>query len=213
MDFISMSILAISLAWASGINVYAVFVILGFGSMAGFFELPQGLDFVVNPLVLSVAVIMFFIEFIVDKIPIIDSSWDSFHTFIRVSLGAFLASKVFGDESFAFLLLIGFIGAFISATSHALKSGSRVVVNSSPEPFSNITLSFIEDLMVFGGIFLAFKYPIIFLTFFVAYTLVFIWIAPKIWRGVKKIFKFLSNTDEKDRNVKGISLNQKRLKG
>lgn len=197
MDFISMVILAIALSWGSGINVYGVFMALGFGSMLGIFELPQGLDFALYPLVLTIATIMFFIEFVVDKIPLVDSGWDSFHAIIRVFLGAFLASQVFGQESFGFLVLVGFVGAFIAGTSHSLKSGTRVVVNSSPEPFSNVVLSFVEDLIVFGGIFLAFKYPLVFLAFFIAYIFVFIWIMPKIWRGVKGVFRFLSQTEEK----------------
>lgn len=194
MDFFSLVILALALSWASGINVYGVFVALGFGSLTGLFQLPQTLDFTTYPLVLTIATFMFVVEFFVDKIPLVDSGWDSFHTFIRVVLGAFLASQVFGEESLGFLLFVGLIGAFIAGSSHTLKASSRVVVNSSPEPFSNTILSFVEDVVVFGGIFLAFKYPFVFLIFFIAYIFAFIWLMPKVFKGVKKVFHFLFDT-------------------
>lgn len=190
-EFLSMLSLALALAWASGINVYAVFIMLGFGSLSGLFELPNSLDFTTYPLVLGIAVFMFMIEFVVDKIPIVDSGWDSFHTFIRIFLGAFLASKVFGEENFAFLLFVGLIGAFISGTSHSMKAGTRVIVNTSPEPFSNMIISLFEDIAVFGGIYLAFKYPSVFILFFCAYVFALIWLLPKVWRGIKKVFNFI----------------------
>lgn len=187
-DFLSMTILALALAWASGINVYAVFVMLGLGSFFGFLHLPTTLDFTSYPLIFSISLIMFMIEFVVDKIPVVDSGWDSFHTIIRVLLGAFLAAQVFGEENFAFMFIAGLIGAFVTGSSHATKAGSRVVVNTSPEPFSNIIISLLEDIVVFGGIYLAFAYPLIFLIFFFAYIFALIWLLPKIFRGIKKVF-------------------------
>lgn len=190
MDFISLLALSIALAWASGLNVYAVFMLLGFGSVFGLLELPSGLEFTSNPAILVIATIMFIVEFIVDKVPVADSVWDSFHTFIRVIAGAYLASSVFGGENFGFILSVGIFSALIAGSSHSLKAGTRVVANTSPEPFSNMGLSFIEDIFVFGGLFLAFKYPMAFLIFFLAYVLALIWLLPKVFMGIKKIFSF-----------------------
>lgn len=211
-DFLSMSILALALAWASGINVYAVFVMLGLGSFFGFLHLPTSLDFTANPLLFSIALIMFVVEFVVDKIPIVDSGWDSFHTIIRVVLGAFLASQVFGNDSVAFMFIVGLFGAFISGSSHATKAGSRVIINSSPEPFSNIIVSLLEDIVVFGGIYLAFSYPLIFMIFFFAYVFALIWLLPKIFRGIKKIFSFIFGRQTlhlEDNDIRQIENNMK----
>lgn len=201
-DFFSMVILALALAWASGINVYGVFVMLGLGSFFGFLHVPPSLDFTAYPLVFSLAIIMFMIEFVVDKVPVVDSGWDSFHTIIRVCLGALLASQVFGEESFAFMFTFGLIGAFVAGSSHSVKAGSRVMINTSPEPFSNGIVSMIEDIVVFGGIYLAFTYPLIFLTFFFAYAFALIWLLPKIFRGIKKVFSFVFGSEEKPLHVK-----------
>lgn len=185
--------LATALSWASGINVYAVLMMLGFGSMTGMIDLPNSLDFTTYPLVIGLAVIFFVIEFIVDKIPFVDSAWDGPHTFIRIILGGFLASQVIGEIDPTLIVVGAFVGSFIASSSHALKAGTRVVANTSPEPFSNIGLSLVEDFLVIGAILLAIKFPLFFLILFAAYVLLAIWLLPKIWHGVKKIFSFLGN--------------------
>lgn len=191
--------LASALSIASGLNVYAVLVLLGFGSMAGIIDIPSSLNFTTYPLVLGLATLFFVIEFIVDKIPFIDSAWDAPHTFIRILLGGFLASQVIAEIDPSLVVAGAFLGAFIASSSHTLKAGTRVVANSSPEPFSNIGLSLVEDFLVIAMILLAIKFPIIFLIIFIAYVLLAIWLIPKIWRGIKGIFIFFTKntTDNK----------------
>lgn len=186
--------LAGGLSIASGINVYAVLVLLGFGSMAGLIEIPSSLNFTTYPLVLFLATLFFIIEFIVDKIPFADTFWDTPHTFIRILLGGFLASQVIGEIDPSLIVAGAFIGAFLASSSHTIKAGTRVVANASPEPFSNIFLSLVEDFLVLGAILLAIKFPMIFLIILVAYILLAIWLIPKIWRGIKGIFKFFNQT-------------------
>lgn len=182
--------LAFGLSWASGINVYAVLMMLGLGSITGLIDLPSSLDFTTYPLVLVLSIMLFVVEFIVDKIPYADTAWDGPHTFIRIILGGFLASKVVGEIDPSLIVVGAIVGSFIAGSSHTMKSGTRVVVNTSPEPFSNVALSLIEDLLVLGGIFLAIKYPLFFLVLFGAYVLLAIWLLPKIWRGAKNVFGF-----------------------
>lgn len=200
--------LATALSWASGINVYAVLIMLGFGSMTGIIDLPSSLDFTAYPLVIGLAVIFFVIEFIVDKIPFVDSAWDGPHTFIRIILGGFLASQVIGEIDPTLIVVGALAGSFIASSSHALKAGTRVVANTSPEPFSNIGLSLVEDFLVIGAILLAIKFPLFFLILFAAYVLLAIWLLPKIWHGVKKIFSFLGDFFNKNQEKENYSFNK-----
>ncbi|WP_290705516.1 DUF4126 domain-containing protein [Amphritea sp.] len=184
--------LTMGVGWASGINLYATILMLGLMSNMGNLELPAELEIIADPMVLMAAGFMYCVEFFADKIPGVDTGWDTLHTFIRIPAGAALAAGAVGDMNGAVVLAAALVGGSLSATSHALKAGGRVMINTSPEPVTNWTASVSEDLVVFGGLWAALNYPVAFLIGLVLFVALVIWLLPKIWRGVKKVFTFLA---------------------
>lgn len=184
--------LSMGVAWASGINLYATVLMLGLLNNTGNIALPPGLEIVSDPLVLMAAGLMYAIEFFADKVPGVDTGWDTLHTFIRIPAGAALAAGAVGDLSPAVGLAAALVGGSLAAGSHALKSGSRVLINTSPEPFSNWTASIGEDLMVIGGLWTALHNPLWFVGALILFVLLLIWVLPKLWRGIKRVFGFLA---------------------
>ena len=154
--------LAAALGWASGIRLYAVVFITGMAGWLGWFPLPSGLSVLQNPLILMASGFMLFVEFFADKIPGIDSVWDLVHSVIRVPAGAALAASVFGADSATMGVLAGLLGGSLAATSFATKATTRAAVNTSPEPFSNIAVSLLEDGLVMGALWLATQHPLMF---------------------------------------------------
>ena len=122
--------------------------IVGGSAISHWVELPGGLAALAHPWVLAASGFMFCVEFFADKIPGVDTLWDVVHTFIRIPAGAALAASVFGDSSAAATLAAAILGGSLAAGSHFAKAGSRAVINTSPEPFSNWAASFGEDLAV-----------------------------------------------------------------
>jgi hypothetical protein len=151
--------LAGALGWASGVRLYAVLFIVGGLGRLGWIPLPGGLQLLEHPYVLAASGAMFAVEFFADKIPGIDSAWDLMQTFVRIPAGAALAGSVFGDAPGAATLAAAILGGTLAAGSHLAKSGSRMAINTSPEPFSNWAASFGEDLAVGILLWLAFAYP------------------------------------------------------
>lgn len=189
----SLIALTMGVAWASGINLYATVLMLGVLSNMGHLTLPPGLEIVSDPLVLMAAGFMYFVEFFADKVPGVDTGWDSLHTFIRIPAGAALAAGSVGDMSPVVELAAALVGGSMAAGSHALKAGTRVVINTSPEPLTNWTASFSEDLIVIGGLWTALNHPLWFLGALILFIGLLIWILPKLWRAVKKVFSTLAN--------------------
>ena len=185
--------LTMGVGWASGINLYATVLMLGVLSNMGHMELPPGLEVVADPLVLMAAGFMYCVEFFADKIPGVDTGWDTLHTFIRIPAGAALAAGAVGDMNEAVIVAAALVGGSLAASSHALKAGSRVMINTSPEPVTNWTASFTEDIAVLAGLWAALNHPAWFLGALLLFIVLLIWILPKIWRGVKKVFRFLAN--------------------
>ncbi len=185
-------ILAMGLAWASGINLYATLAILGILGVGGQVNLPPGLELLQHPGIIIIAVIFYVIEFIADKIPAVDSIWDGIHTFIRIPAGAMIAAGMLDDVSTEAQIMAFLAGGGLAAVSHTVKSGSRAVINTSPEPFTNIMASVIEDILVIGGLFTALFSPTVFAVFLAIFLIVAIWIIPKIFRGIRKVFHFLT---------------------
>ncbi|KOG63174.1 MULTISPECIES: DUF4126 domain-containing protein [Streptomyces] len=135
--------------WASGVNAYAVVLLLGLFGATGFADdVPQTLQ---RPEVLIVAGVLFLCEAVADKIPYVDSLWDSVHTVVRPLAGAWVGALLAGQSGSLSDVAAGLIGGSTALASHAVKAGTRMAVNTSPEPFSNIALSLAEDLGV-GGI-------------------------------------------------------------
>jgi hypothetical protein len=181
--------LAATLGWASGIRLYAVLFIVGAVGYAGWFELPTHLRVLSHPPVLSASGFMVAVEFFADKFPGFDSVWDVVHTFVRIPAGAALAASVFGDSPPAWTLAAAILGGTLAAGSHFTKAGTRVVLNTSPEPFSNWAASFGEDLLVGTMLYLALAYPIASLIVLTLILAASIWLLPKLWRAIRAIFK------------------------
>ena len=179
--------LAATIGWASGLRLYAVLFVLGGLGYLHWIDLPAGLAVLAHPLVLAASGFMCFVEFFADKIPGVDTAWDVVQTFIRIPAGAALAASVFGDSSSATMIAAAILGGTLAAGSHFAKAGSRALINTSPEPFSNWAASFAEELAVGTVLWLAFAYPIAalcILALLVAFT---IWLIPKVWRMLRAI--------------------------
>jgi len=185
--------LTMGLAWASGINLYATLFTLGYLANTGNIDLPPDLFIITHPMVMGAAGLMYCVEFFADKIPGIDTGWDSIHTFIRIPAGAMLAAGAIGEVNPAIEIAATILGGGMAAATHATKAGSRVLINASPEPFTNWAASVTEDIAVIGGVWTCLNYPLIFLVALVLSIFLMIWLLPKIWKGIKKVFRFIIN--------------------
>jgi hypothetical protein len=185
--------LTMGVAWASGINLYAAIAMLGILGVTENIVLPPGLQVLTHPAVIIAAVFMYFIEFAADKMPGVDTGWDGIHTFIRIPAGAILAAGAVGDVNPAISLAAAIIGGGMAAGAHITKAGTRVIINTSPEPVSNWTASITEDIAVIGGLWAALYHPWVFLGFLVLFIIIMAWALPRIWRGIKKIFEVIVN--------------------
>jgi hypothetical protein len=180
------------LAWASGLRLYLVVFILGLAAHFQYIELPAGLHVLAHPYVIGAAGFLLAVEFLADKIPGLDTAWDAIHTFIRIPAGALLAAGATGDDVSAYTVAAGLLGGAITAGTHFAKAGSRAAINTSPEPFTNWGASFTEDALVLGGTWLAFAHPAVFIVLVVIFLLIVAWMLPKIWRFLKRVFRFFS---------------------
>jgi hypothetical protein len=181
--------LTMGVGWASGINLYAAILMLAILGATGNVVLPPELQVLMSPLVIGAAAIMYLVEFFADKVPGVDTGWDTIHTFIRIPAGALLAAAAVGPVNPALAVAAALLGGGMAAVSHATKAGTRVLINDSPEPFTNWAASLAEDVMVIVGIWAALHHPWFFLIFLIAFMLLAIWLLPKIWQGMKKIFR------------------------
>jgi Domain of unknown function (DUF4126) len=161
MDLTSTLALAMGSSWLSGVNLYATVATLGLLGRFAHVQLPGSLDVVTNWWVISVAGFLYCIEFLADKIPVVDSAWDAVHTFIRVPAGAVLAAASFArfDTSIQTVALL--IGGGLALSSHTTKATARAAINTSPEPVSNITASVAEDALTIGGTAVAAFFPVV----------------------------------------------------
>ncbi|MDI3322848.1 DUF4126 domain-containing protein [Pontibacterium granulatum] len=190
-QIVSLIALTMGVGWASGINLYATVLMLGVLSNMGHISLPAELMVVADPLVLMAAGFMYCVEFFADKVPGVDTGWDGLHTFIRIPAGAALASAAVGDISPAVEVAAALVGGSLAAASHATKAGSRVLINTSPEPVTNWTASFTEDVLVLAGLWTALNHPVSFLIALALFIVLIAWLLPKLWRGIKKVFSWL----------------------
>lgn len=159
LDLPALAALAAALGWASGLRLYAVVFLTGLSGQQGWVDLPGGLDVLQNPVVLVASGLMLAVEFLADKIPGVDSLWDTVHTVIRIPAGAALAAGVFGGDHQAWALVAALAGGTLAATAHAAKTTTRAAANTSPEPFSNVGLSLAGDVAVPALLWLAFEHP------------------------------------------------------
>lgn len=177
--------LAAGIAWASGINVYATVALLGILGATGLYALPADLDPLASPLVIGVALLLFAVEFVADKIPGFDTVWDTLQTFVRIPAGVVLALGAIGEVDTATQIAAALAAGTLTGATHATKAGSRAVINTSPEPFTNWAASFAEDFAVLAGLWAALFHPVTFLVLLGLFLLLMIWLLPKIWRGVR----------------------------
>ena len=180
--------LTLGAGWASGINLYAAILVLGFLGLTGRMNLPEGLQVLSDPLVMMVAGFMYLAEFFADKTPGVDTVWDGFHTLIRIPAGALLAAGAVGDIGPGAELAAALAGGSLAAATHAAKAGARVLINTSPEPFTNWGASLAEDVAVVAGLLAAINHPLVFLALLAGFILLLIWFLPKLWRGIRRVF-------------------------
>ena len=186
--------LTMGVAWASGINLYAAILVLGVLGATGNITLPTELVILTDPLIIAAAGVMYAVEFFADKIPGVDNGWDAIHTFIRIPLGALLAAAAVGsDMNPSIVIAAALLGGSLAASTHAAKSGARVLINTSPEPVSNWLASLGEDAAVLVGLWTALHYPLLFIGFIIVFILLLIWLLPRIWKGFLKILSMLVN--------------------
>ena len=191
-ELVSLIALTMGVGWASGVNLYAAVLMLGFLGASGGMTLPPDLQVLTNPLVIGAAGLMYLTEFFADKVPGVDSGWDAMHTFIRIPAGALLAAGTVGDVGPAYEIAAGLLGGGMAAGAHATKAGTRLLVNTSPEPVTNWGLSLAEDGLVFAGIWATVYHPWIMLGVSLLLLALMIWLVPKLFRTIAKLFRRIS---------------------
>jgi Domain of unknown function (DUF4126) len=187
MDSLATLGLGMGSAWLSGFNLYATVLTLGLLQRFHLVQLPGDLDFVSRGWVIGTAAALYLIEFLADKIPIVDSIWDAIHTFIRVPAGAVLATSAFAQFDPAVRAVALLAGGTLALSSHGTKASVRMSANASPEPFSNVFLSIIEDIFTIGLAALAAFHPVVILVIILVFVVLLIWLAPKIIRAIRRM--------------------------
>src|SRR3981081_1351741 len=188
MDRLNLLGVALGLAALAGINLYLTVFATGLAIHYHWITLAppyQSLDVLGDPVVIIVAGVLYAVEFFADKIPWIDSAWDAVHTVIRPIGGALLAIQVLGHPTPAFTVMVPLLAGGTSLVTHTAKSATRLASNTSPEPFSNIALSFGEDVAGFGGLPLIYHHPLLTVSIFAIAIAAFLYFAPKVLRAMK----------------------------
>ncbi|QRR34840.1 DUF4126 domain-containing protein [Hydrogenophaga sp. YM1] len=181
--------LAAALGWASGLRLYLVVFLTGLAGWIGWLELPPGLQVLQHPALLGASGFMLFIEFFADKIPWVDSLWDLVNSVIRVPAGAALAAGALGADSATLALMAALLGGTLAATSQAAKTSARAAANASPEPFTNLGLSLLEDGLVVAALWLATNHPLVFAVLLVVIVLVMWWITWTLFRFLRAVWR------------------------
>lgn len=189
MDWVSTLGVAMGSAWLSGINLYAAIGTLGLLEHFGFAHLPGDLGFIGNWWVIGLACGLYLIEFVADKVPVVDSIWDAIHTFIRVPAGAVLAAAAFAHFDPGIRLAALLLGGGIALGSHGTKATTRIGANMSPEPFSNVALSVAEDAVVIGSSLLVAFHPVVMIAVVAVFLCVIRWAFPKLFRSLRSQLK------------------------
>ena len=189
MDTLSTSALIAGLGWASGMRLYAVLFFLGIVQHLGVASLPAGLQILAHPAVMAVSGTLFLTEFFADKVPGFDTLWDALHTFVRIPAGAALAALAVAADDPGFAVAAGLLGGLVAAGTHFAKAGSRVLINASPEPFSNWAASLTEDFSALAILWFALTHPVILLVALAIFVLVLAWLLPRLWRGIRRLLE------------------------
>lgn len=187
MEMIQQLALAGGLSWASGLRLYLTVFVIGLLAKFGVVHLPAALEILSNPYILGLTGILTVIEFLADKIPYVDSAWDSIQTFIRIPAGALLAMGAINTSDPMIATIAALLGGSLTGITHATKAGSRALINTSPEPITNVATSFGEEGLVLGGGWLALTHPTLFIGVLILFILIMLWLLPKLWRGIKSV--------------------------
>ncbi len=198
--------LTLGVAWASGINLYAALLVLGWLGHAGHLALPPDLQILTDPMVMAAAGFMYMVEFFADKTPGVDSGWDALHSLIRIPAGAVLAAAAVGELSPAVQLAAAILGGGLAAGTHVAKAGTRLLVNTSPEPFSNWTLSVAEDVAVVAGLWAAVSHPVAFLLLLAGFVALLVWWLPRLLRILGRALRALAGLFRGSRAPRGAEL-------
>ena len=174
--------IALGAGWASGLNTYAVVLVLGIAQLFGLVALPHDLQVLGSPWVLAAAALLFALNFFADKIPYVDSLNDVLHTVVRIPAGALLAFGAADQTTPEIAVIAALLGGTLAAGSHIAKTGARALINTSPEPFSNIAASLTTDALVIGGLVLAITHPITFMFLLALFVAGLVWLLPKLVR-------------------------------
>jgi hypothetical protein len=191
MGAVETAALAAGLSWASGLRLYAALFTAGMLHWFNVMTLPQPLQILAHPVVLAASGVMLAVEFLVDKVPGLDSIWDSVHTFIRIPAGAVLAAGAFAQLDPVWVTTAAILGGMIAGSSHLTKAGTRAALNTSPEPVSNWAASLTEDVATIGGLTLAVFNPWVFLALLAVFIVFALWFIPKVFRFIRTIISRL----------------------
>ncbi len=160
-QLISTIAIAMGASWVSGINLYATVATLGLLGRLAHLQLPGELQVVTSWWVIGIAVVLYVIEFVADKVPYVDSTWDVIHTFIRIPAGAVLAASAFGDFDRSIQVIALLLGGGLALSSHGTKAATRAMLNASPEPVSNWVASIAEDIVAILSVVVSVFVPVL----------------------------------------------------
>lgn len=187
MNLISTIAIAMGSAWVSGINLYACVATLGLLSRFAHLKLPGELEVVTNGWVIGVALALYVIEFVADKVPWVDSTWDVIHTFIRIPAGAVLAAAAFGDFDRSIQVIALLLGGGLALSSHGTKAATRAVLNTLPEPVTNAVVSVAEDVLAIVSVVAAVFFPVLLFIIVAAGLLVSICLFNRVLRFFRSV--------------------------
>ena len=188
MNLIGTLAIAMGSGWVSGINLYATVAVLGLAQRYHWVELPEQFRVFDHDVLIAVALALYVVEFVADKVPWVDTLWDAGHSFVRPLGGALVAIASNGHASVATMALVGLVGAAVAAGGHATKASARAAVNLSPEPFTNWFLSLGEDVFVVGLVVLALAHPVAALGVTLTTLVLIIALAGRIVRALRRRF-------------------------
>jgi hypothetical protein len=178
-----------AIGFAAGLNLYATVAVLGLLARFGHLPLPPGLLLLAGWPVIAASIALFTIEFFADKIPAFDLIWNALHTFVRVPIAGLMAYQATRQLSPEHQLLATLVGGGVALIAHSGKTAARAAVTPSPEPFSNITLSLVEDVLAIGLTWLATRHPYIAGTFATIFVLIIVLLARWVIRAMRALFR------------------------
>ena len=190
MEMISSIGVLLGSSWASGVNLYMSVAGLGIAHRMNWLELPGDMEIISHPLIIGVAGALYLVEFVADKIPYVDSIWDSVHTFIRPVASAVLGYTAMGESGQVIQVLTALLTGGIALDSHLTKATTRLAINASPEPVTNSIASVTEDATVIGTLYLIINHPVAIAVLVTVFIIFSIWFLMKMFKFMKRVFSF-----------------------